>query len=396
MLRDVSFVSAGAALGQLLVLAATPFLARQYSPAEFGQLALLYTVASLAAAAGCLRFDLAVPVARQEEHGPLLVLCLASAAFVALVAGLACLVPWQQWTASPLAALAESPGLVVMTVAAVSVYQLVVSDLVRSGRFRLLGGVRLSQGALFAGLPLLPGVNLVWGLVLSFMPGALGSVRVLRGKPWTGVREVAWKFRRFPLYSLPGALLDVAGTSAAIWIVTTAYGMATAGQYSQVARLLGGPMFLVGAALFQVLLRTASEHARTGRPLVPLVNATAWRLLLGAGLAVLLTALFGEDLLSIVLGPGWRVDTRFLVLVVSAAAIRAAVSPLSSVLVATGRLVPLTAWQATYCATSLLALPLLAARTTFETFLVIFVVHEAILYGAYLFLIQWASRTARQ
>jgi O-antigen/teichoic acid export membrane protein len=276
------------------------------------------------------------------------------------------------------------------------VFQVAVSDLVRRGDFRFLGAIRLSQGALFAVLPMIPGINLVWGLVLSFVPGAVRSAGVLRGQPWGRVREAAWKFRRFPLYSLPGAMLDVAGTSAVIWIVTGAYGMGTAGQYSQVARLLGGPLFLVGAALFQVLLRTSSEHVRAGRGLQPLVSSTAWRLLGMAFLVVLLTALFGERLLGLLLGPGWRVDTLFLVLIVSAAAIRAAVSPLSSVLVATGRLGPLTAWQATYCVTSLVALPWLAGRAKFETFLWIFVGHEALLYGTYFLLIHWASRTTRQ
>ena len=50
LFRGAGAVAAGTAAGQGTVLFITPLLARQYSPSEFGSLALLLTVSNIATA----------------------------------------------------------------------------------------------------------------------------------------------------------------------------------------------------------------------------------------------------------------------------------------------------------------------------------------------------------
>ena len=387
LFKDVGIVAAGSALGQGCILLATPILARMYRPADFGELALLYTVASVVSAVGCLRFDLAIPGADAAERHALLAVALASAAGLAVVVGCLCLVPWQDLVSSPIAILADRPLLMMSIVLAVGAYQVAISDLVRAGHFRALAAVRLSQGLLFAFLPMLPGFSLMWALALSFVPGGVLAVRGLAAVRIAEIVDAARKFRRFPLYSLPGSLLDVAATSAVIWIVTTSYGVETAGQYTQVQRLIGAPLLLVSTALFQVLLRQSAEQFARGESLAPLLRSTAGRLALVAASVLAATVLIGEPALGLVLGPGWRVDTPFLVVIVVAVAVRACVSPLSSCLVTTRNLGSLTAWQAAYFATTFSILPLSAMNLELDDFLMVYACHEMLLYGAYFLLI---------
>jgi O-antigen/teichoic acid export membrane protein len=358
-----------------------------YRPADFGELALLYTVASVVSAVGCLRFDLAIPGATTEERRALIALCLGSAAGLSLVVGGACLVPWQEWVSSPLAAFTDRPLLLMSIVLSVGTYQVAISDLVRVERFRTLGAVRLSQGALFALLPMLPGLSLVWGLALSFVPGGVLAVRGLSASTRAEIVQTASAFRKFPLYSLPGALLDVAGTSAVIWILTASYGVETAGQYTQAQRLIGAPLLLISTALFQVLLRKSAEKFALGESLSPLLISTASRLGLAAGLVLVATLLVGEPVIGLLLGPGWRVDAPFLALIVVAVGVRACVSPLSSCLVTTRNLGALTAWQAIYFVTTFTILPFASANLGFDGFLMVYAGHEVILYGVYFLLI---------
>jgi O-antigen/teichoic acid export membrane protein len=234
---------------------------------------------------------------------------------------------------------------------------------------------------------MLPGFSLMWALALSFVPGGVLAVRGLAAVRIAEIVDAARKFRRFPLYSLPGSLLDVAATSAVIWIVTTSYGVETAGQYTQVQRLIGAPLLLVSTALFQVLLRQSAEQFARGESLAPLLRSTAGRLALVAASVLAATVLIGEPALELVLGAGWRVDTPFLVVIVVAVAVRACVSPLSSCLVTTRNLGSLTAWQAVYFATTFSILPLSAMNLELDDFLMVYACHEMLLYGAYFLLI---------
>ena len=53
---NAGLIALGTGVGQLFVLATTPYLTRIYSPAEFGQLApSLFTLSNITMAVGCLR-----------------------------------------------------------------------------------------------------------------------------------------------------------------------------------------------------------------------------------------------------------------------------------------------------------------------------------------------------
>ena len=58
--RSVAVVTAGAALGQGLVLVSAPLLTRLYTPADFGVLAVYGSLVSLVAVVSAMRYELAI------------------------------------------------------------------------------------------------------------------------------------------------------------------------------------------------------------------------------------------------------------------------------------------------------------------------------------------------
>ena len=77
MRRDLLINAAGIGVGQLVVLLATPFLARIYSPSEFGQYAVLSAAAGVIATISSLRFDVALPAVSDDHVRPLFHIALA-------------------------------------------------------------------------------------------------------------------------------------------------------------------------------------------------------------------------------------------------------------------------------------------------------------------------------
>jgi len=390
--RNVGLVALGTAVGQGSIVLATPFLARIYTPTEFGELALYLTVATYAAATGCLRYDLALAAAPKTGAAALFRLCVASALGTGAIAWAVAKLPWRAWTDSTLATVTERPWLLALTVVAVALYQMVSSEFVRAGEFARLAWLRGSQGALFAGTALLTAVGLVVALPVSFAAAALLISRRVSRATLREVVTAARRYRSYPLLSLPGALFDALACSAAVLVISASYGISEVGQFSQIQRFVGAPLLLVSASLFQVFLRQSADQYQAGRSLTPLLVQVGSRVAgLVAGVMVAVVAL-GEPLLGLLLGAEWRVDRYFLVTVVGALALRVCVSPFSSVLFTTGRLRSLFAWQLAYFLTAFTVLPLAAGRLGFDQFLAVYLLHETVLYALYLALIVRAAR----
>lgn len=395
LIRGAGWVALGTAIGQGTALAATPYLARVFHPAEFGALAMLTSVSNIALAAACLRFDLALPSATTREAPALLRLCIVSClATAAFTWAVLLLLPHLPFGERPAAVPPFSVPLVVaLCVFLVGTYQAAAAGLLQRGAYRGVGTLRLSQGVTFSALSAGTPLGLLWAHALSFTLGVVACWRSLRSAPASqadAVREAARRHKALPLVSLPGALLDVAGYSICVWTLTSAYGLTQAGQYSQIQRLIGAPLMLLSISLGQVLLRQSAELAHVPAEMRQLLLKTLSLLVRMALAGLLFLALAGEPLLGWLLGPGWRVDREFVLLIAVAVFVRACVSPLSSVLITLRRFDLGLAWQALYFAAAATLLPAVAFHQTPTVFLRFYAVHECVLYGVYLWFIRRA------
>jgi O-antigen/teichoic acid export membrane protein len=392
--RPAGTLALGTGLGQGLVLLATPFLARVYGPAEFGLLALLVTVGNVSLAAGSLRFDLALPSAPEEDVRGLLVTSLLAAGALGLLAAAAAAAVGRAAWAGAWAGLLDRPAVVGACVALAGAYQASSAWLLRRAAYPGVAGMRTLQGATFGALAFVRSLGLLWAHALSFLAGALASIWILRrargsDTPWW---EAARRHLEFPAMSLPGALLDAVGYSVSIWVVSSTYGIAPAGEYSQIQRIIGAPMMLLSISLGQVLLKhtadLADDRAAMHATLVRLLRSLL--LLAAAALAVL--ALAGAPLLSLLLGKGWRIEREMVVLLGLSVFVRSCVSPLSAALVTLRRFRLSLSWQGSYFASAALLMPWVAHRTSLRGYVAFYAAHELVFYGAYLFLILRAVR----
>jgi O-antigen/teichoic acid export membrane protein len=377
------------------VLLATPYLARLYGPAEFGALALLMTLSNVSTAAACMRYDMALPSAPDEDvHGLLAISVLVAAALglAGLVAAM--LLSGNRLAAERAAVLVDRPVLVGACIVAVGVHQATSAWLLRQGAYRGVAGMRLSQGAGFSVLAAVPGIGLLWGHVASYSAGLIGLWQAVRvpARKSAGSAEVAQRYRKFPLYSLPGALLDVVGYSVCIWVVAAFYGQRAAGEYSQVQRLIGAPLMLASISLGQILLRHTAELVHDLAELQRLVHRLLRVMAVAAVAALLVLAVVGKPLIGAVLGPRWKVEQETVVLLGAAVFARACISPLSTVLITLRRFGLALAWQAAYFCSASLLMPLVASRVGLSGYVRFYMVHELAFYGVYLLLILFAVR----
>ncbi|WP_150699029.1 lipopolysaccharide biosynthesis protein [Pandoraea terrae] len=371
------------------MLATTPWLARMYPPAAFGEYAAFLSMCNVFVATACFRYDAALNAADDDK-----VASLFGAAFLATLAtaGFGALAVWSPW-AHALLGRVVGEGASVWNVAAAAivcgVFQASSAMAIRDGRFAWSSLLRLAQPAVFSIAALLSPIGLIYSCLLGFAVATPLALRYLTRLDWAGLARVvpsAWRFREFPIVSLPTSLLDAGSLAMPIWFISSQYSSHDAGNYAQAQRLLAAPLTLFAMALGQVFLKRAGDIVRQGASPRAFQRRVAVWLALGAGVLLLGVMLLGRPVLHLFLGDGWRTDTEFLVLVFLPVAVRSCVSPVTGIFIVKARLRICAIWQALYFCITGAVFYSLAGHVPIEQLLIAYAISETVCYGLYLYI----------
>jgi O-antigen/teichoic acid export membrane protein len=403
--RDVALLVSGNVVGQALVVAATPIVSRLFAPTEVGRFGTFAALESIVVVVACLRFDQAIPLARDPGRARgLLRLALGSAvAVAALVLVVAVALPEGVWRAVGIEGIPWLPLLLALTVLADAAGQAFFvcavrsRDLVAAARSRaILGGAQAGSQVAFGAAGAGAG-----GLVTGYLIGRLGAVAALLGGSRStelgaaeGARSAARDVWRYPAWLMPAAVLNAAALQLPVVLVAGVYSSAGAGALVLAVRVAAAPMQLVGQSIGQVFAsRLGTRSDLEEGDLRPAVRGAATRLgLLGAVVALPLVVA-GPSLAGWVLGESWRGAGRCAQLLAPAYALQIMVSPLAAVLAARRRHAVQLVWDAARVVAIVAAVvvPALLGRSMFVSV----GAYGAVLAASYGLLFALVWRTAR-
>ncbi len=305
-LGDVLKLSLGTLGGRLIALAALPVITRLYSPEDFALLAVYLALVSTLAVAACLRLEVAIPlVETEDEAADLLTLALIVLILVtALLTLPALLMPEQIAAALGTPALAPYLWLVPLGVAMAGSYSALQFWATRTRRFGVIARTRVGQAATGVSAMLALGwagiapFGLLLGNALNIGAGgvslaanALARNRaVLRAVRLRNLAPAFRRHRRYPLFSTPEALFNIAGVQIPVLLIA-AHAGAEAGFLILAMQVMTAPMTLLGRSISQVYVSRAPTEYREGR-LAPFTLSIMQRLVLvGVGPLILAGAL---------------------------------------------------------------------------------------------------------
>ena len=263
LLRAVLTLVAGGAVAQALPLLLGPWLTRLYTPQQFGQYNLFAAVSANIAVVACARYEFALPlVGDAADAAALRALCLRVLAGVTLASAIGA-AAWfagssQGWTAWLPVAVAVLGWLSLATLWATRAQAYRALAIARVAQY---GGASLAQ----AGAALL-GAG-VQGLIVAPIAAAAAAAAMLRlplkddAQPASGRwRELARRYRDFPLLNTPHAFTGALQDTAAIALLTAWQGPVAAGFWGLALRYLKAPATLVGGAVSQALYPQLAAH----------------------------------------------------------------------------------------------------------------------------------------
>jgi O-antigen/teichoic acid export membrane protein len=159
------------------------------------------------------------------------------------------------------------------------------------------------------------GTRQTWrdGLRPGYRPDARCDLIVIRfGAAKSRLREVARRYRRFPLLLAPSGLLNILGTQLPVLLLAYFYGIAVAGWMGLAQRVLAVPVTLLGTTVAQVYLAELARSKRSRFSTAGSLFTRASRSLLTVGALVGLVLLIGgPQLFALVFGQEWAISGKY-------------------------------------------------------------------------------------
>lgn len=346
LLRRIALLSTGVMAGQAVAVLVSPLLTRLYTPEEFGLFAIVSALSGILGTSIGLRYELAVPACRDEaEAARTVALTMLAGAAVALLLTLG--------IALGGAALARALGspevqpLLWLLPPMLLLWgwgQPLVYWSIRRGSFRMNAINRTLQlasqafGQLALALPVGGGLGLTLGYGFGYLLRLAHHLWVLPAQAWQELRAVRprplWQLARehwrYPVFSLPSALLQSAAQFLPALLLAPLYGPAVAGLFALAQRMLDVPIRLLSNTASEAFL---GEVARLEPAAVQRVFLRTARRFLAVGLVGMAPLLLaGPPLFALAFGEPWRDAGTMVQCLVPVSLARFVVIPISQTL----------------------------------------------------------------
>jgi lipopolysaccharide exporter len=320
---NVIRLASGAALAQVILVAATPILSRLYSPEAFGVAALFLAVTGIVSVVGCLRYEYAIVLPEAEADARRLLF--ASMAIAVVVAAVSAVVVL---TLGPLlltkfnmAELQPFLWLIPVSILAQSLIQALNFWNTRKSSFSRVAASKIAQAAVTTLLALGLGAagygtasSMVGSNVAGFACAAVVLVVVslggIRNQSEEGVDvasrplSVLRRYRKFATHSTGPAVLNAMSWQLPALLLGAFFSASVVGLYALTMKVIQTPVGLIHQAISQVFYREVVV-ARTDGTLDRLVEGLFASLAKAALLPCLLLLIAGRDLFAFVFGPAW-------------------------------------------------------------------------------------------
>jgi O-antigen/teichoic acid export membrane protein len=329
-IRGLLTLAAGGALAQMISLAAAPIISSLYSPEAFGNASLFLAAVGLFSGAGCLRYEQAVIVARDDARAVSLArISLLSLCGIVVVVGLGTVL---HLVLSPDSAVGVRLGgwlyVLPIGIGLAVLPQIGLAWHTRRAQFR-----RVSQASAITSLGTASariGFGLLgWtspaGLILGQFAGQLVQSGVLfrrehggLGPPWDvpAAREplsrIAREYRDFPIYAAPTALLNSFSSQAlGIFAMSWLFEPEIVGLFAWADRILRQPVLVVSTALRRAFIQRAADLWNRGESFNRLYVLTTLGVFVAGLPAALLLIFWGAEIFAFVFGDEWRESGSF-------------------------------------------------------------------------------------
>lgn len=318
-MRHVSILAGGTTIAQGINIAIMPVLSRIYSPADFGVMAVFVSVTSILMELSGFRYHLAIPLPKHERYAKALVVLsfILQAVFVVFISAVFLVFGKPFLGKISMDALVPYRYLIPVGVAGMGAYIALTQWAIREKLFHTIARTKVTQsvsGILTKVILGLLGIR-PFGLLLGSIIGQAGGITTLARSlvknkgipkpPLEDIKRVALRYRKFPMYSTWGGVLNTLRRQIMPVLLIVLYNPQIAGWFAMAQNLLQIPVVFVGEAIGQVFLQRASIAKHEGD--LAGVSLRFFAILIQTGSTIVLViSIFSPWIFPVLLGEKWR------------------------------------------------------------------------------------------
>ncbi|MGW6384438.1 lipopolysaccharide biosynthesis protein [Peribacillus butanolivorans] len=354
-IKDKSFIQnvfvliRGTAIGQGILILASPFLTRFYSPEDFGLLAVYVSILSILVVVASLRYELAIPIAKSNiTASNLLVLSLSIVfGFTVLITILLIIFHESLLDILNAPSLEKYLWLLPISLFGAGIYKVLNYAAIRKGKFKQISKTKVNQS--IGTVVIQFGIGMIFGNPIGlFIGDAIGRIsgsgtlfksviseekQNIKKCSLRAMKRAAIRYKKFPLISSLSSLFNTAGLQLPQLLIMSFFGAHIAGLFSLVQRVIGFPMTMVGQSVSQVYLSEVSKMVnKSSKEIKPMFLRTSLRLLAIGILPILILSFYGPSIFALVFGDMWREAGEYSKLLGLMFLLQFIVSPLSQTL----------------------------------------------------------------
>lgn len=327
-LKNVLLVSGGTLVSQLLILILSPVISRIYNADDFGVYQQYQSILGVLIVIGSLRYDMAVLVPKKKIESFILLFTsigINIAGFLILIL-VASLMDHFNVQLSFASGLSSFIWILPFAFLGAALYQTLTYAMVLDKEYAPISKTKIIQsgglitGQIGGGLVLNKALGLFIGDLLSKFLGIYTFLKRLRPKlreHWREttkqeVQALAKKYKKYPLVSAPGALLNSAGFAIPTLLIGDLFGLINLGYFSLVERVFNAPSVLVGQSVSQVYMGDFSE-LKSSNPtkLKKLFKSIVTKLFLISLVPMAIGYFFAPQLFVFIFGSEWEESGYF-------------------------------------------------------------------------------------
>lgn len=323
--RNIVILMSGNIIAQALPLSVMPILTRIYTPEDFGVLALFVSITLVFGTISSARYELAIMSPEDDDDA----ICIASLSLIiSTIFSLFLLLIILIFNNQIIVLLKNDElknwlYICPLTVWMTGLFYILTYLNNRKKLYKDLAKSQVYKSIVMVSLQM--SVGIIKSGASGLLIGQLASYFVSIYKLFTNIKQhynitnlyyksiftYIVRYKKFPLYSLPGALLNVLSGNIVSLLLPTLFSLSTLGFYSLAHRALGVPSSLIGSSISNVFFQQATEEKNKTGKIINTFNSTIKKLIV-ISLVIFSIAYFViEDIFTFAFGENWRIAGEY-------------------------------------------------------------------------------------
>jgi O-antigen/teichoic acid export membrane protein len=311
--RNVFTLLTGTTVAQVIPIAISPILTRIYLPEDFGMFALYIAISGVFAVGSMGRYEMAIILPKENSTAINLMLLTMTILICFVAAGfLFSSVGYFIYDYKPIYLT------IPLMVSFIGMNNVLDKYNNRIKNYKMMSYQRLTKTSVESIVSIFSGfiLSLKQGLIYGSILGFLSSFLLMLSKNYSmlkeGIREsskkdigaAAHRYKNFPLYNMPHAVLNTFSADIPIFLIPIFFGNAKLGLYAFGLKIVQAPLRLISMSVHNVLSQKIAEMYSNKKDLRPIFWQTFKKLSWVVIIAIPFI-LFADKIFALVFGKEW-------------------------------------------------------------------------------------------